>query len=416
MARRVFLHRAILAASLAVPLAGCIDTPLSDEEIGARIEQQSKPYPTPLLVADCLAEKCADNANNCQDACFAGASEVAKEAGDKLWACWKPRCQDDMCKASSDTACMSKCLASRCGPELSATLSKAKTGDQGCAPTYTCMEGCDPKKPGLFSCFDDCFNRATKDGQAALLQLAECSAGNNGEVQSKCHVELVACYSDTVANNGECHTSMPCLETCSDNNAQQTVCYQKCRDKLSDEAKAQFDALVPCFDNKGNDGKCTKALQSCIDPSGARTCLQTYTCQQQCKAKVASIDKNGCLYSCMHNAEASAYAHISGMSGCGEGGDADACGKALIGCAAPDGTVACKDVQPCVTSCTGGADDKTLMCVVQCLEKASKTAAQQYVDLLLCLYPCQDKCGDKPGCSKACQATCSKQLNACSTG
>ena len=404
---------AVCSLLVIASVSSCIDAPLSKADLDERIDTESKRYPTPSLLADCLHEACADNTNDCQKSCFAGASAAAKPIGEKLWQCWKATCHEDLCKTSVDPACMNQCLITRCGPEVVAAVNSASTDTRSCADTLRCMDKCDAKKPGMFACFADCFSRTSPIGQSALIQVAACSAQNDGDVKNRCQTQLVACHSATDAATGKCYTFAPCIETCTGDKIARNACYQACRDKLDDNAKKNFDALVPCFEGSElGKPKCRAALISCLEPSGEDTCLRSYQCHQKCQAAVGEADKTGCFYSCLHNSTDSSVHAALDLASCSDGAPGK-CEAALLSCAEPAGTGSCPDITPCVNTCMNGDQGLYIVCVLQCMQTATKPAATAYGQLLACVLPCQDKCGTKQSCADSCLGKCNKQQNTC---
>ena len=267
----------------------CIDEPLSADEIDERIDDASGGASSggdatsgggttdggsadqlnALQVADCLATECQQNANNCSQTCMAKAEASAKAAGEALWACWKPKCADTICKGSADSKCVTRCLIQRCGPETIAMLETGKSKDQGCASTLNCMQACDPAKKGLFVCLNDCHVRATKDGQAGVTGLGACSSKNEGDALQKCQSELVTCAAPAGAM--ACKDILSCVNNCTGgNDAKQLMCVLTCMGKSTNGgAQAYATALgcvspckTKCGGKKGCDAQCSKECKT----------------------------------------------------------------------------------------------------------------------------------------------------------
>lgn len=402
--------------------SACVDSPLSNAELDKRIDAESKAFPTALLVADCLADKCADNANDCHVGCFEQASEGAKPLATKLWECWKTECHLDACARAGDASCMSQCLVQRCGDAVVQVLQTDATGVKTCSDAIDCIEACDASKPGLFTCMGACLASTTPIGKDALNTFAACAGAADGDIKKVCHDELVACYSDTAISTGECHVVAPCIDRCAAQSKGNT-CIIKCRDKLSTDGQAKFDPLMTCIENKGFE-KCGDKALACVDPAGERSCIDTYACASLCRSVVtADWDGIGCLYSCMHNATPGEADALGKLSACDKGGDQTVCGDGLKTCAAAAGALKCPEVTPCVTKCyselsveqTENNEFAAVSCTLQCLNQATVPAAAAYVDYILCFEACKnDKgCDGKPGCNLQCNAVCKKEQQAC---
>jgi len=407
-----------IVAALMLLTSGCIDAALTDSELQDRIDKQSKPYPTAVMLADCLGRECQKNSNTCYDICFAEGSEEAKTLGDPLWSCWKAKCQSSGA-AGDELEDMTKCLMLKCAPELRSIIIPGKTGATDCPGTLTCMEQCDPSKTGLFTCYQQCFDEATDVGRNALTQCGECASKIDGEQGDACHAEIVACFSDIQLDSGKCVTFAACSEACP-SGKNNDACTLQCRDRLDDDGKKKFDDLLPCFAQGVSTPKCSKAVASCIEPSGPRSCLDTYRCASNCHGAISAFskkDKIGCLYSCMHNGTPDAAENITKIGNCQPGGDSNKCMTGLVDCSAPKGEGSCPGIQTCNDECNkqGGSDNAKVVCLLECLHDAKPAAAKAYTDVLGCYTPCENSCGKSKNCQTKCANTCKKELAACST-
>jgi len=409
----------VVVTLAALLLTGCLAERLADAEIDKRIEQESKPYPTPVLLADCLAEACKDSTDDCQASCMAGASEAARPLGEALWACWKGKCHEQTCKNVGDASCIPTCLLERCGDRVMDIIKSEEHGEDGCDATMACVRNRDPTKPGLFTRFGECEKRATADGKAALTTFAKCASATDGNIGKACHAELVACHSDTRSDDGQCYTFAGCYDACKLNGGG-TACHDKCRLRLDASGRGLYYKLEACF-SSGRSKMCREEVLNCIEPSGTQTCLDTYDCASWCSVAVGQADEIGCLYSCMHRTTPAAAAALMDLQACGAGGTEQTCAEAVKVCADPSGDKTCAYIQPCATTCIAGLapsmkGNKSMEfhCVLSCLNLASEAAAAAFWEMLGCLQPCTNACAGDSDCEQQCHInTCKSQVQAC---
>ncbi|MCB9728592.1 MAG: hypothetical protein H6746_08950 [Deltaproteobacteria bacterium] len=393
--------------------------------------------------------------------CALGCEEQAcvTDAGCVPEGCSGMQCGDDGCGGSCGVCDEGlACLDGECTTPCVPSCGERECGGDGCGggcgfcgATETCAAGqCVPAG----GCIPDCHLAGTEElrvcgGDGCGGTCGTCGMGQSCSETGSCvEVETcepvcgtfeLECGPDGCGGScGSCGMGFSCVEgSCTSEECQPDCADRECgADGCGGvcgtcEGEASCDSFgqcaVPCSGScsgkecgddgcGGSCGDCDEGL-SCIggvcSPGGATTCSQVLGCVAECGA-------SGCVSACLEGADAGAAQEFLALNDCVvESG----CQNSLCvaqNCAAVQaacqydhtGAATCSEALSCLSTCGSG----NTACGIQCMEKSTAKAQEQYTALGLCLSHFCGQAANTTTCGQAAvddAAKCADYSDAC---
>lgn len=270
------------------------------------------------------------------------------------------------------------------------------------------------------SCFNNCFNQATAQGQQSFSELQECFTNSGCDstdqdcLLNSCSNEVNLCEGG--GNPGPIPSGLSCLEIfecLQTNQCQDQACAEQCVNQASAEGGQSFNQLQQCFANSGCNStdqdcllnSCPNEVNECQNGGGSPTpmglsCAETLFCAGNCQQDQSCI--NACLNSVNNNDRDSLnnYVNCLQTNECQDQSCIDQnCGNEYTACI-PPGNAGCDQTLNCLTSCQ---DD---YCQFNCQIEADQQALTLFNDLANCYT--NNQCVSLDVCNE-----CQGEINAC---
>jgi hypothetical protein len=301
-------------------------------------------YPLCSQLLTCVGVACSSaNTIDCAAPCLAGASAAASAAIKPFLDCTDQACAKGLCAGSSDPKCLGNCGWDKCLTPALACGADGKSGTADCSSAFGCLEGC--KNQGG-NCAFNCYAALSPTAQVQLNNLSACSAAaGNQDAFSVCPNQALTCLTGGKTGSDDCWKLLGCTSACDQgSDAVKAQCVGTCWSKASKDAQGQWISVLQCGDS--STPACATPLLTCVQPSGAKTCLDTLGCWETC-SKAAAGDS--CGLQCLRDASpaegkkvvdlmqciAQQCGSCKGDQTCEDKCTQEKCKPALTGCLAP---------------------------------------------------------------------------------
>lgn len=346
---KVSEKKGILAALLALSLAGCPESPVSTSHDGGK---EGLLFDVHFCVPQCDGKLCGQD-DGCGDACTVGFCTLGQRCEEGVCVCDGTSCPEGCCLAGD---CYLGSADTHCG-EAGATCVDCLQIDQSCGAEQTCI-ACTPQCAGKDcgapnGCGGICSAGACPSGQTCAGGQCVCSAascptgccrdnlcypgnvashcGRGGSLCADCRPSSQTCLSTRVCGcipdcsnkacgaadgcggvcqSGSCANGQVCVSGVCDCNAQS--CPTGCCD--SGENCQTGTADLFCGDNGGNCASCSAIGLQCVD-RGCRSCDQWRVGPLAANMIDSAVDSDGRIYAV---GATSTQLHLAKIDSCGQ--------------------------------------------------------------------------------------------------